>query len=124
MVTLNTGYYQRIGSSASYAQFDVNGNEVAPSIAGLGYINGVPQADQFPGSDACQKIYNAGVYAIANGLPMVDATHFKGLQACTSGAQMFSGGQGQPLTPPSILTSSLARSTSRPRLRRLSTTRL
>ena len=94
MITLTSGNFQRIGSSGSYAQFDVNGNAVIPSVAGLQFVNGTVEADQFTGADMCAKINAAASYAIANGYPVVDATHFKGVQACTSGVQPFSGFTG------------------------------
>ena len=41
------------------------------------FINGIPQADQFPGApDACTQINMAAAYAIANHIDQVDATHF------------------------------------------------
>lgn len=47
-------------------------------------INGVLQASAWVGIDACTKLHNAMVYAIANGIPAVDATGFVGTQACAS----------------------------------------
>ena len=57
------------------------------------FINGIPQADQFAGSDMCAKINTASVYAIANNINQVDATHFYGTQAC---AYDMLGGLGTP----------------------------
>jgi hypothetical protein len=55
------------------------------------YINGIAQADQFPGTDACQKLNNAMAGALAaNAVAQVDATHFLGTQVCTTG-NPFSG---------------------------------
>jgi hypothetical protein len=45
-------------------------------------INGTPQADQFTGSDMCDKLRAANLYAIAHQLNLVDATHFTGVQTC------------------------------------------
>jgi hypothetical protein len=59
------------------------------SPVNLYFINSVPQADQFAGTDACQKIYNAAQYALAHSYSMVDATHFSGIQTCTSGVNPF-----------------------------------
>lgn len=53
------------------------------------FINGIPQADQFPGADMCVKTRAAEVYAIANGINQVDSTHFTGTQACS--VDMFGG---------------------------------
>ena len=47
------------------------------------YINTIPQADQFAGSDICVKIRAAATYALANNINQVDATHFSGTQACS-----------------------------------------
>lgn len=47
------------------------------------YVNTIPQADQFPGSDASVKIRAAETYAITNGINQVDATHFSGIQGCS-----------------------------------------
>lgn len=46
--------------------------------------NGIPQVASFNGSDACGKLHNAMVYAIANSFPMVDATSLIGTQACAT----------------------------------------
>ncbi len=46
-------------------------------------INGTPQADQFAGADMCQKLQQANIYALQNGLQYVDATHFTGTQSCS-----------------------------------------
>lgn len=47
------------------------------------YINGIAQADQFPGTDMCAKIAGAISSMIALGGGDVDATHFSGTQPCS-----------------------------------------
>lgn len=47
-------------------------------------VNGVPQVASWSGSDACAKLHNAMIYALANSLPLVDATGLIGIQACAS----------------------------------------
>lgn len=47
------------------------------------FINGVPQADQFPGTDFCVKLRAANVWALANGYSLVDATHFPSTVSCS-----------------------------------------
>ena len=49
------------------------------------FIDGVPQASAWPtGGDACGKLRNSLVWALANGQPLVNATGFSGVQACAS----------------------------------------
>jgi hypothetical protein len=60
---------------------------VASNIA---FINGSVEVDQFSGSDFCAKMNAAIAYAVANHRPNVDASHFNGVQACTSNVQPFS----------------------------------
>lgn len=57
-------------------------------------INGVPQADQFLGADACIKLQNAITYAlgVSPAITLIDATHFTGVQACS--VNPFSGISG------------------------------
>jgi hypothetical protein len=56
-----------------------------PEVTGRGAstMNGIPQADQFPGADFCVKLRAAEVYALANHIGRVDASHFTGTQACS-----------------------------------------
>ena len=61
----------------------------AASPTNFYFINGIPQADQFAGADACQKIYNAASYALQHSISTVDASHFSGTQTCTSGQNPF-----------------------------------
>ena len=61
------------------------------------YINAIPQADQFPGSDACLKLQAAIAYATSSSSPeahLVDATHFGPVATCTSLTNPFSGLSG------------------------------
>ena len=48
------------------------------------FYNGIPQADQFTGSDFCAKVKAAEVYAIAHSIQLVDATHFGNALSCSS----------------------------------------
>lgn len=63
-------------------------------------VNSIPQADQFTGADACIKVRAAAVYALANGINQVDATHFSGAQTCS--VDML-GGLAAITTPISLL---------------------
>jgi hypothetical protein len=59
------------------------------------YINGIAQADQFPGSDACLKLQAAINYATTSPeAHLVDATHFGSVATCTSITNPFSGLSG------------------------------
>src|SRR5207249_4715464 len=79
-----------IGSTAAQAQ----------SITAQ-YINGIPQADQFPGADMCVKIA-AAIYSLPNQSGDVDATHFSGSQPCSvnpfASTTSTQYPQGYPLT--------------------------
>jgi hypothetical protein len=55
----------------------------APFTFNTYLINGIPQADQFPGADFCVKLKAADTYALANSLAKVDATHFTSAQSCS-----------------------------------------
>lgn len=60
----------------------IGGNASAKGT--FSYINGIIQADQYAGADACAKIRAASLFAISAGAHEVDATHFVGTQACAS----------------------------------------
>lgn len=53
------------------------------------FLNGTPLADSFTGADACARIRAAALYAVANNLNQVDATHFAGVQPCAT--DIFAG---------------------------------
>lgn len=54
------------------------------------FVNGSVEVDQFSGADFCAKTNAAIAYAVSNHRPNVDASHFNGVQACTSSIQPFS----------------------------------
>jgi hypothetical protein len=48
------------------------------------FINGIPQADKYPGVDFCAKLLNAETAALVSGQSLVDASHFTGTVQCAS----------------------------------------
>jgi hypothetical protein len=64
------------------------------------FTNGIPNADQFVGSpnDFCGKLRAAEVYALANNLGTVDASHFPTSNACTVDPFVNLGGTANALT--------------------------
>jgi hypothetical protein len=53
------------------------------------WINGIPQADQYPATDVCAAIYAASIAAVQKGVAVIDATHLSGVNTCTSGTNPF-----------------------------------
>jgi hypothetical protein len=72
-----SGPINNTSASESFFNFLGGGNFFAASI------NGEIMADQEPGIDASVQIQTAIAAAYAGGIPIVDATHFSGLQPCT-----------------------------------------
>jgi hypothetical protein len=68
------------GGSAATTAAGAFTNIVAPS----GLFQGIPQANLFTGADICAKINTAALFALANGINQVDATHFSGIQPCAT----------------------------------------
>lgn len=69
---------------------------------GSGTSNVIPRVDSFAGIDFCAKLRAANLYAVANNLNMVDATHFGNSLSCSSDPLTALDGTGQggnvPLT--------------------------
>lgn len=75
-----------------FSQAFSNGVPMADQFCGLGTVGGI--ATPLCSVDACTKLLAANKYAVANGLGLVDATHFTGTQACSTNP--FAGLSGSP----------------------------
>ena len=79
------------------------------------YRGGIPQADAFAGADFCAQLRTAALWAVANNVNLVDATHFPKTVACASDPLTALDGTGNggsvPLTimmPASWISSTVA----------------
>src|SRR5882757_1872173 len=87
-------------------------NQAAPLVGST--LNGTPLADQFSGTDMCAKI-TAAITSLGSAGGIVDATHFAGVQSCTSDPStgvtapvvVYVGNVTVQLTVPWIIRSSL-----------------
>ncbi|HEY1901682.1 MAG TPA: hypothetical protein VGG56_04575 [Terracidiphilus sp.] len=68
------------GSTGSQLSTQPSGMAVSVNLPNFQKINGVIQADQYPGADMCVKIQAAEA---ASSGQMIDATHFQGIQSCS-----------------------------------------